>query len=117
MSILEQIKEKYPDEEFLLADGFDEAIIGVDKDLIICYDQEKCIEILSKDMSYEEASEYFWFNTVGAYVGDKTPKFIQLFKLDSRGVDWRIEQFNRNRAEKDQVKTLDELNERLDLMG
>jgi ubiquinone/menaquinone biosynthesis C-methylase UbiE len=115
MTILEQIKEQYSDEEFLIADGFDEAIIGVDKDFIICYDQDKCIEILSKDMNWEEAEEYFWYNTVGSYVGKKTPRFIKIFKKDPRGDEWRIQEYNRNRSQEDQVKTIEELNAKLEM--
>jgi hypothetical protein len=40
------------------------------------YSIEECIRILSKDMSPEEAEEYFWYNTAGAYVGEQTPLFI-----------------------------------------
>jgi hypothetical protein len=70
----EEILEKYPDEEFLLADGFDEAIIGVDeKSMRIIYSISKSIEILMKDMSEEDAFEYFYYNVSGAYVGEKTP--------------------------------------------
>ncbi len=70
----EEILEKYPDEDFLLADGFDEAIIGVDeKSMRIIYSISKSIEILMKDMSEEDAFEYFYYNVSGAYVGEKTP--------------------------------------------
>ena len=72
--MLEQIIESYPDEEFLKADGFDEAIIGVDiNKFILIYSIRKCLEILQEDMSYEDALEYFNYNVSCAYVGDKTP--------------------------------------------
>ena len=69
------------DENILLADGFDEAIVGYieragSSNTIACYDKNKCIEILAKDMTHEEAVEYFYFNTVGAYMGEYTPCFI-----------------------------------------
>jgi hypothetical protein len=68
--------------ECLLADGFDEAIIGISQ----CntpkavYDTKKCIEILmNRDkMSEEEAVEFFQFNVVGSYMGEKTPIFTLL---------------------------------------
>jgi len=67
------------DDEFLCADGFDEAIVGyVERACsapLALYDREKCIEILMKDMSRDEAEEYFEFNTIGAWVGDRTPVF------------------------------------------
>jgi len=64
----------------LFADGFDDAIIGVSyrcgSDPVVAYDREKCIDILAKEMEYEEAVEYFEFNVIGAYVGENTPTFI-----------------------------------------
>jgi len=75
-----------PDEKVLLADGFEEAIIGVGRQYTnapcVIYDKEKCIEILTKDMSYEEAVEYFDFNVEQAYVGEATPMFIDRIKFD-----------------------------------
>lgn len=72
----EEIFETYPFEEFLFADGWDDAIIGVSNDMKIVYDSEKIIEMLSQDMSYDEAMEYFYFNIEGAYVGEKTPIYV-----------------------------------------
>ena len=71
------LSEKYPD--LLKADGFDEAVIGVVERLgtqAICYDTEKVIEILMRDMSEEEALEYFQYNIAGAWVGEHTPFFL-----------------------------------------
>ena len=69
-----EILEKYPDEEFLLADGFNEAVLGVDeKSMRLIYSISKCINILMEDMSEEDAFEYFYYNVSGAYMGDKTP--------------------------------------------
>ncbi len=73
--MLEQIIEQYYEEEFLIADGFDDAILGVEENSMrIIYSVSKCLEILQKeDMSYEDAMEHFTYNVSGAYVGDKTP--------------------------------------------
>ena len=90
----EQIEELYPDSQMLFADGFDEAIIGVDlnpfggvgrtdeketnihdSDERVVYSVKKMIDILMKNMSYEEAVEYLDFNTFGAYVGINTPVY------------------------------------------
>lgn len=72
--MLENILENYSDETFLKADGFDEAIIGVDESSMrLIYSTSKCIEILMRDMSETDAIEYFDFNVSGAYVGEKTP--------------------------------------------
>ena len=72
--MIEQIIERYSDETFLKADGFDDAIIGVDVDSMkLIYSVSKCIEILMQDMSYEDAVEFFDYNIEGSYLGDKTP--------------------------------------------
>ena len=72
--MLDSILETYDDESFLKADGFDEAIIGVDENSMrLIYSVSKCIEILSQDMSEEDALEHFYYNVSGSYVGDKTP--------------------------------------------
>jgi hypothetical protein len=74
-SKIDKIAEMYPDA--LLVDGMDEAIIGVEeKDGRVVYDAEIIIKILSKDMSEEEAIDYYGYNIVGAYVGEKTPIYI-----------------------------------------
>jgi hypothetical protein len=73
-SIIDEILERYQDESFLKADGFDEAIIGVDeKEMRLIYSVSKCIEILCRDMSEEDALEHFDYNVSGSYMGDKTP--------------------------------------------
>ena len=74
--MLESIMEHFFDIEFLKADGFDEAVIGVDEvSMRLIYSIKKCIEILTTrdKMSEEEAVEYFEFNVLGCFVGDKTP--------------------------------------------
>lgn len=72
--MLDKIVEWFPEDEVLIADGFDDAIIGIDDNSMrLIYSVSKCIEILSKDMDEEEAVEYFDFNVRGSYVGEKTP--------------------------------------------
>jgi hypothetical protein len=72
--MIKQIIEQYYEEEFLKADGFDDAIIGIDeKSMRLIYSVTKCIEVLMVDMAEEDAREYFDFNVRGSYVGDKTP--------------------------------------------
>jgi len=78
MNMLEEILENHPDETFLKADGFDEAIIGLDeKSGRLIYSTTKCLEILVKDeeMTMEEAIEHFYYNVSGAYMGEQTPIF------------------------------------------
>lgn len=73
--ILQKIMEDYPDTDFVVATGFNEAVIGVDEhSLRIIYSIEKCLDILvDAGMEQDEAEEYFDFNVAGAYLGDKTP--------------------------------------------
>lgn len=60
---------------------FDEALIGLTEGhggTRAVYDSEKCIEqLMSGDgMSYEDASEFFSFNTLGTYV-EGYPVFVR----------------------------------------
>ena len=73
--MLEKILEQYQDEEILKADGFDDAVIGIDeKSMRLIYSVNKCLNILmDQGMDMTEAVEYFDFNVSGAYVGEKTP--------------------------------------------
>jgi hypothetical protein len=72
--MIDKIIEKYEDETFLKANGFDEAIIGVDETTMrLIYSVKKCIEILKRNMSEEDAMEHFMFNVSGGYIGDETP--------------------------------------------
>lgn len=74
------------EEDILLLDGFDDAFVGlVDKfgsPAIACYDFEKVLQVLTKDMSLDDAFEYFHYNILGSYVGDLTPCFIRYITLE-----------------------------------
>ena len=73
--MIEKIVERYDDEIFLKADGFDEAIIGVDEtQMKLIYSVSKCLDILIEEgLTEEDALEHFNFNVSGSYVGEKTP--------------------------------------------
>ncbi len=66
----------------LVADGFEDAILGVVKRKglpdVVCYDYEKCIQVLvmRDGCSFEEAQEHMEFNVVDAYVGESTPAYL-----------------------------------------
>lgn len=69
----------------LLADGFEEAYLGVTdlqpgRPVCAVYDSLKCINILmGRDkMTFEDALDFFEFNVTGAYVGDRTPFFVNI---------------------------------------
>ena len=56
---------------------FESAIIGQsDADLRIVYSVEKIIDILSEDMTREEAQEFYEYNILGAYMGEMTPIYV-----------------------------------------
>lgn len=81
--IIERVRDCFPD--CLLADGFDDAIIGVVdgacREPVACYDYQKCVEILmANGMDGDDAEEYLEFNTIGAFVGEHGPLFVH---------DWR----------------------------
>ena len=77
---LAEFVEIYGDDETLIADGFNDCIIGVDSHQRVVYDQNKIIDTLAKDMTVEEATEYFYFNIEGAHVGDYTPLYMTVLE-------------------------------------
>lgn len=80
MNKREQIIELYADtDDILFADGLDDAIIGfAANEWKVIYSRNKCIDIIaSEDMSTEDALEYLEYNTFNAYVGDKTPIWVE----------------------------------------
>jgi hypothetical protein len=90
--IIETLGNMY-DGEILLADGFEEALLGyvegwfpcdggVSRGVVAMYDTDLCIKILmDRDgMDAGEASEFFSFNVTGAYVGDKSPVFATFLR-------------------------------------
>jgi hypothetical protein len=67
---------------YIKADGFDQAVIGVD--IIaerIVYCKQKMVEILTQEMDEDEAIEFLEFNTWTAYVGEHTPIYIDQMTL------------------------------------
>ena len=71
--------------DLLIMQGFDEAILGQARRFnieFVVYDYEKVIEILMRDMSEDEAIEYFEYNQVGAWVGEGTPAFLMSKTLE-----------------------------------
>jgi len=77
----EMLFEAYPDEVFVLADGYEEAIVGIDtRTHQVIYNLEKVVSITMKrdGMDDEEAREFLEFNTFCAYVGEKTPIFMEV---------------------------------------
>ena len=69
-------------ESALLADGFDEALIGfsqrISEPMLAVYDYTKMLNVLIErdGLDYEEAAEYLDFNVLGAWVGEQTPVIV-----------------------------------------
>jgi hypothetical protein len=79
---LDDILDQFPEEEILIADGYDDCIIGYDYgigDIRIIYSVKKILnKLVKKDyMTEEEAIEHFEYNMRGGYVGEKTPIWCQ----------------------------------------
>jgi hypothetical protein len=79
-TLRERLRDADADPEILIAEGFDEAFLGLgtrcSKPPIVVYDRERCIEILARQMGEEAAVEYFEFNVEGAWLGEQTPLFL-----------------------------------------
>ena len=60
----------------LKADGFDDCIVGVDTKSRLIYNADKIVDNLAKDMTREEALEFFYYNIDGASMGEYTPVFM-----------------------------------------
>jgi hypothetical protein len=79
MKNIDKLMEMYPDLEFLQADGFDDAIIGVEPlSGKVIYNIDRMVQVLNEEgLSTEEAIEYLDYNVLNAYVGEQTPIYIQ----------------------------------------
>ena len=81
-SRLEFIQDNYPD--VLIADGFDKAIMGIVERFgmnpVVLYNKNKCINIMIKrdGMTESEAIDFYYYNIVGAHMGDYTPCFAEI---------------------------------------
>lgn len=66
---LDSITNSFPDEDFMLIEGFDDAVIGVDTDCIrLIYDVSKIVEILCEEgMDADDAVDYFEY-TISARI-------------------------------------------------
>ena len=80
----EEIAEQYGEELLFLdpPEDFDRCILGVASrcgmEPVVVYDREEVINsLMLGGMDREEAEEWFEFNTAGAYVGPRTPMFLE----------------------------------------
>ena len=77
-----EIVEVFGNESTLKVDGYDDCIVGVDGDGRLVYDRMKMLDKLGKDMSSDEAEEYFEFNIAGSHMGEMNPLYIHLLSND-----------------------------------
>jgi hypothetical protein len=75
-------EERTEEGEMIVYPDLKDAIVGIvsrfGQEDIICYDYDKCIEIfMEQGMTHEEALEWFDYNTIGSWVGDTTPCFLE----------------------------------------
>jgi hypothetical protein len=83
------MQEVNDDEPMLLMDGYDDCVIGVCSRFgqpdIIAYDKELVLQKLMRDMSREDAEEFFEFNQLGAGMGEGTPCFVERSDIETIG--------------------------------
>ena len=78
----EELAELYPDLLLLEPrETYDKCIVGLARSAgesySVCYDENKVIKCLTDGgMTEEEAYEFFDYNIIGAYMGEKTPAFL-----------------------------------------
>tara|TARA_R110000868_G_scaffold401649_2_gene677275 strand:- start:9868 stop:10140 length:273 start_codon:yes stop_codon:yes gene_type:complete len=76
MRVIDKIIEQFPEDRFILFDGFDDAVIGFDPyKFRVIYSIDKCVEILVErdEMTPDEAIEFFEYNVAGTLLGEDTP--------------------------------------------
>ena len=84
LNIREYLEPMFEGLLYLSEPEFDAAIVGVadriGMETVVVYDTSKVIDILCErdGMDRDMAAEYYEFNILGAYVGERTPIFINL---------------------------------------
>jgi len=71
--------------EYLTADGFDKAIIGIEMySQRVIYDKYLMCKVLMEEdeMSEEDAIDFLSYNVWGAYVGEHTPIYVDVMDAD-----------------------------------
>ena len=80
--MIEELVEQLEENECLLADGYEAALIGITEGAnpVAVYNSDLCVECLMKQgMTREDAVEWFYYNTIGVYAGEKTPVFLKTY--------------------------------------
>ena len=79
---IDQLADEAGYEGVLIPHGLEGAFVGFTcqqptREVCAVFDYNKCIKILVKEMTEEEAIEHFDYNVAGAFHGVQTPIFIQ----------------------------------------
>ncbi len=82
LNITEMV-EVYGNDSTLKADGYDDCVVGIECNGRLVYDKRKMLDKLERNMSSEEAMEFFDYNISGSYMGDMTPLYIYIFDKDT----------------------------------
>jgi hypothetical protein len=85
--ICKYIQDNWPEEDIMLADGFESALIGFSLDspasrMRAIYDYDKAITALLRnndEWHWDDAVEWMDYNVLGSYVGDTTPLFLKRY--------------------------------------
>jgi hypothetical protein len=86
----ERVISRIDDDALLLPENFDEALMGPCEHFspekgqirVACYDQQKILEILSREMPPDDAREYMDYNILGSCMGSKMPVFLDTDAMD-----------------------------------
>lgn len=85
MNMRSYISDMCEDAMFLAEEKFDSAIIGLAERFggveAVAYDVQKVLEILEEEFSsMDDAIEWYEYNILGAWMGERTPIFVTLPK-------------------------------------
>jgi len=79
---ISEIVEVFGNDSTLKVDGYDDCVVGIDGDGRLVYDRRLMLDKLEKDMSSDDAEEFFEYNIAGSYMGEMTPLYIHLFSKE-----------------------------------
>ena len=75
--MLKKIIDNNPDFDFLIIEGFDNCVIGIEYNKnVLIYSMEKMLLKLNETMTETEAIEHLTTNITDNYLGKKTPLFL-----------------------------------------
>lgn len=78
----DRLMDSLEEEECITWDGLDDALVGITVGIerVAVYDWSKMVDVCMHrdEMSYETAVEHLQYNTLGGYLGPKTPLVVDL---------------------------------------